>query len=157
MPRLSPPFTAGRISNWDVLNQLWRRLQSFLLQVQKQVENNTSRVFVYELKAEGTNTGGIVLHRVLDRGPGWIILDCVLEVTATAPTVLDLGVTSDPETGDDRLLSAVSISSTGLTASSSTPLRVDPGEYLIATTAASPTGLTGNLYITYTRAGVGVT
>jgi hypothetical protein len=154
-PIWQPP---GRLTDFPRVTSAFRRLYTLLWQFQKATEEASIRRLFLTINTPTTTAVGDVLRYLHGQKSGpWILRDTVLEIT-TAPTTgspnLDIGISADSTTSSATIFSALPATvgiHTGIR-----DVRLSPSQYINATADSDPSGLTGTLYLMYTRAGVGV-
>ena len=165
----SAVWKVGPIRSLADVARALHRLRQFLVARHRIVDESTTRrhriqigslpLATSSLPALGssdTGVGDIIRFFKSSADPAWIITDAILEITTAASGVtLDIGTADDDTTNSTNLFSAQSVAATGIFMGSR-GVRFSPTQYINGTASANPSGLTGNLYLLYTKAGVGV-
>lgn len=106
-----------------------------------------------KLEDGGTAVGDVFQYQQDTNSGSWIFTEAIVEVTgAVSSGGLNVGVATNNTTNSSNLLFDIDLSTTGITVGGAS-VRLDPGDWINATANADPTGLTGNLYLIYVKAG----
>lgn len=152
-----PQWTPGRFTDWAGAYRELFRLFKFTRIFAKDYNSTALRRLILPLvprTSTSTTAGDTLLWQKSKDGP-WLIHSCILEITTAGPSglTLDVGIVdADDGTTDDSIFSAQPADAVGLFASY-TPLRLNPGQLLTASSSIVPSNLTGQLYVAYMRAG----
>ena len=161
----APELKSGPVGDWPALNRLLLPLIRFVRQFHKLFQDTAVRRLTIkigsfptatasQLGTSDTSPGDVVRFLKSDTDPDWIILTSHLEITtAVSGITVNIGTAADGNTSSTNLFNAQSVASTGVFQGNA-GLRFSSPEYITGTASSDPTGLTGNLYLTYANADI---